>query len=81
MQTWFYSDDGDCEVDVIVPLYGHLSCYMVEDAHPYYLYYPVGILMTLNLVMAVLTFVNMYKHDQSAKMARAENKQNKHRRK
>ncbi|CAL8124077.1 unnamed protein product [Orchesella dallaii] len=75
-----YGDDGECDLDVIVPLYGHKTCYMVEDARAIYLYYPVGVLMGVNIMLAFMTFINMYRHDQTAKMAHEENR-TRHRRK
>ncbi len=72
MSNFLARDDGDCEVDVIVPLYGHKSCYIVADARPYYLYYPVGVLMLVNLVLAGFTVYNMWKHDMETKRATGE---------
>jgi len=52
---------------------------MVEEARPYYLFYPIGSLMLINLVFAGLTGINMRQHNKMTKAV--EKKSTKHRRK
>lgn len=71
-------DGGECTTEIVVPLYGHKSCYIFEESRPYFLFYPIGTLMGINLVFAGMTARNMYSHRQSAKIA--EKKSTKHKR-
>ncbi len=52
--------------------------YIFEDSRAYFLFYPIGTLMTINIIFAGLTTYNMYNHNQSAKIA--EKKSTKHKR-
>ncbi|OXA40525.1 G-protein coupled receptor Mth [Folsomia candida] len=67
LEFGLYGDDGaECATEIVVPLYGHKSCYIFEQSRPYFLFYPIGTLMAINVIFAGLTAFNIISGQRSS---------------
>lgn len=54
-----FSENLDC-TNVIPPNYGQLNCYIAKKAQGPYIFYPIGIILTFNLLFYLLTVCKMW---------------------
>jgi len=47
---------------IIVPNYGQLNCYFAKQAQGPYLYYPMGVILVVNLMLFIMTVVTVYNY-------------------
>lgn len=69
----FYRED-QCHA-LLTPAYGKDSCFPQQKALGAYLYYPIAIMIILNLVLFAVTTYKLYLYRQSTKMATKDDKQ------
>ncbi|CAL8081523.1 unnamed protein product [Orchesella dallaii] len=64
---------------VIVPDYGNQLCLLAANAKGVYLYYIIGALLFINLLLVSLTFYTIYQFKKSTRMATSSSSKNKER--
>ncbi|CAL8095353.1 unnamed protein product [Orchesella dallaii] len=65
--------EGNCHT-LLTPAYGRDSCFPQQKALGVYLYYPIAVMIGLNLVFFAITTVKLYMYRQSTKMATKDDK-------
>ena len=74
MHIYFFSGKymstlpGENCTNIIVPNYGQVNCYFSKASQGPYLYYPIGVILGVNLALYITTVVTVYNYRQSTQV-------------